>query len=317
MNGDTKFELDEAFNVNLTAPSGATLGDGIAVGTINNDDAPPTVSITDVNELEGNSGTTAFVFTAQLSSVSTVAATVDARRGRHRHAADNDYTAASATLTFPPGVTSQTFTVLVNGDTKYELNETFGVNLANPTGTTVVDGAGVGTITNDDPQPVISITDVSHPEGNAGATPFVFTVQLSNASSQTVSVMAATANGTATTIDNDYASNTQPVTFVPGVTSQTFIVVGNGDLTVESDEAFTVRCRPRSRARSPTPPASARSPTRRRPRYAGRFDRRRRRRRRQRRYDVIHLHTGADRGADLRRNGVGDNGQRHGNHGRR
>src|SRR5207249_3280659 len=100
--------------------------------------------------------------------------------------ADNDYVAASGTVTFAPGVTSQPVTVIVNGDTKFEPNETFFVNLSNPVNATISDNQGVGTIVNDDGQPTISISDVSQNEGNSGTTPFTFTVTLSNASFQTI-----------------------------------------------------------------------------------------------------------------------------------
>ena len=67
--------------------------------------------------------------------------------------ADGDYVAASGTLTFAPGVTTQTVTVTVNGDAKFEANETFVVNLTGPVNATILDGQGIGTITNDDGAP--------------------------------------------------------------------------------------------------------------------------------------------------------------------
>ena len=46
-------------------------------------------------------------------------------------AASSDYAAASGTLTFAPGTTTQTITVLVNGDTAVEGTESFLVNFFN------------------------------------------------------------------------------------------------------------------------------------------------------------------------------------------
>ena len=60
------------------------------------------------------------------------------------------------------------------------------------------DGQGIGTITNDDATPTLTIGDVTVAEGNAGTTTAMFTVTLSAASGQTVTVNYATANGTAT-----------------------------------------------------------------------------------------------------------------------
>src|SRR5207237_1377561 len=89
-------------------------------------------------------------------------------------------------------------------------------------------------------QPTISISDVTANEGNVGTTPFTFTVTLSNASSQTVTVNYATADGTATTADNDYVAASGTVTFLPGQTSQTITVQVVGDTKFEPDETFFV-----------------------------------------------------------------------------
>src|SRR2546430_5583237 len=53
--------------------------------------------------------------------------------------ADADYVPASGTVTFAPGSTSQTVTVLVNGDTKFEPTEDFFVNLDTPINATIRD----------------------------------------------------------------------------------------------------------------------------------------------------------------------------------
>ena len=102
--------------------------------------------------------------------------TVDVRHRRRHGRGPGDYTAAAARLTFAPGETTQTVTVQVNGDLLDELDETFVVNLTSPTNATIADGQGVGTITDDDAAPTISINDVTVAEGNAGTTSATFTV---------------------------------------------------------------------------------------------------------------------------------------------
>jgi hypothetical protein len=91
-------------------------------------------------------------------------------------AANNDYQTQSGTLTFAPGETSKTVTVLVNGDRLGEPVETFFVNLTEPTNAVITDAQGVGTIVDDEPR--IGISDVTRWEGNTGTTPFVLTVSL-------------------------------------------------------------------------------------------------------------------------------------------
>src|SRR5262249_51933493 len=111
----------------------------------------PSLSISNVSQPEGNSGTTAFNFTVTLSTPSSSPVTVQyATADGTATTANNDYTASSGTLTFAPGQTQQTITVLVNGDTVVELDETFAVNLSNPSNATLGTGQGQGTIQNDD-----------------------------------------------------------------------------------------------------------------------------------------------------------------------
>ena len=62
-----------------------------------------------------------------------------------------------------------------------EANETFFLNLAGPTNATLADGQGLGTITDNDPTPTLSINDVTVIEGNTGTVPATFTVTLSAA----------------------------------------------------------------------------------------------------------------------------------------
>src|SRR4029079_8298958 len=144
--------------------------------------------------------------------------------------------------TFAPVGSTHSSSVTVNGDTTVEPDETFVVNLSNPTNATIAGGQGTGTIVNDDAfTPSLSINNVSQNEGNLGTTAFTFTVTLSPASAQsTVTVQATTANGTATVAGGDYASKTQTLTFAPNGTTQTFTVNVNGDTTVEANETFFV-----------------------------------------------------------------------------
>ena len=87
--------------------------------------------------------------------------------------------------------------------------------------------------------PTLSITNVTANEGNAGVTSFTFTVTLSAASAQTVTVNFATADGTAAA-PGDYTSNSGLLTFTPGQTSQPIVVAVVGDTTTEANETFSV-----------------------------------------------------------------------------
>lgn len=239
VNGDTTFEPNETFNVNLSGAMNATIGDNQGVGTITNDDAQPTISINDVAVTEGNTGTSTAGFTVSLSNPSSQTITVNYATADGTATAGSDYVTASGTLTFTPSQTSQPISVTISGETTFEPNETFNVNLSVATNSTIADNQGAGTINNDDTQPTISIDDVSVSEGNAGTSSAGFTVSLSNASSQTITVNYATADDTATA-GNDYVTASGTVTFTAGQTSQPLSVSVNGDLLNEADVTFKV-----------------------------------------------------------------------------
>jgi Calx-beta domain len=76
VNGDTTGEPNETFLVNLSAPSGATLADSQATGTIVNDDTVPTLSMGSMSMSEGNSGTKAATLAVTLSAPSASPVTV-------------------------------------------------------------------------------------------------------------------------------------------------------------------------------------------------------------------------------------------------
>jgi probable HAF family extracellular repeat protein len=200
---------------------------------------PPQLSINGVSMKEGNTGTSNAVFTVNLSAPSTVPVTVQYATADGTATAGSDYLATNGTLTFAPGQTSKTITVQVIGDRLAEPNETFGVNLTSPTNATLAGGPGIGTILDDEPR--ISISDVSKKEGRAGqTTSFTFTVTLSAAYDQPVTMSYRTADGTATTSDNDYVAKTGTLTFNPGETSKTITIVVIGDNKREANETFFV-----------------------------------------------------------------------------
>ena len=152
-------------------------------------------------------------------------------------ATTGDYQAVSGTLTFAPGETSKTITVPVNGDRLGEPDETFVVNLSNSTNATIASGQGTGTIRDDEPR--ISISDVTKSEGRKGRTTlFTFTVTLSAAYDQPVTMSFRTVNGTATTSNNDYVAKTGTLTFAPGETTKTITIEVKGDSKREANETF-------------------------------------------------------------------------------
>ena len=201
----------------------------------------PDISISDVTVTEGDSGTINATFNVTLSAASAQTVTVAFGTADGSAILGSDYQSNSGTLTFTPGLTTQPVTVLVNGDTLDEANETFFVNLSNATNAAILDPQGLGTINDNDPTPSLSINDLaSIAEGDSGTSTATFTVTLSTASGQTVTVNYATADGTATTAGNDYAATSGTLTFNPGDTTKPIPVTINGDATFEPNETFFI-----------------------------------------------------------------------------
>ena len=203
--------------------------------------ALPNLTINDVSLNEGNAGTTSFTFTVSLSApAGPGGVTFDIATADGTAVAPGDYTARSlASQTIPAGSSTYAFTVLVNGDTTPETNETFFVNVTNATGATVTDGQGQGTLVNDDAAPNLTINNVSLNEGNAGTTTFTFTVSLSApAPTGGVTFDIATADDTAVA-PGDYTTRSLTGQTIPaGNSTYTFNVLVNGDTAPESDETF-------------------------------------------------------------------------------
>lgn len=89
--------------------------------------------------------------------------------------------------------------------------------------------------------PRLTIGNISVTEGNSGTVNAVFTVTLANEAGAALTVDFATANGTATTADNDYVANTGQLSFTGTAgQSQQVTVVVNGDATSEGNETFTL-----------------------------------------------------------------------------
>jgi hypothetical protein len=198
---------------------------------------PPSITISDASVREGNNGQTFLLFTVRLSTAAAQTVTVNFATVDGTATSASDYQPVSGTLSFLPGETSKTIAVRIAGDRVPEPNETLFVNLTQPANATLADGQGLGTIIDDEPR--ISINDVTKREGKSGTTLFVFTVSLSVAYDQAVTVNFATANGTATA-GSDYQAESGTLTFAPCQTTATVIIVVIADQQAEADETFFV-----------------------------------------------------------------------------
>jgi len=227
----------QKYTVTITNPDGQTA----AAAVVRVIGGNPTATIAaGPSAMEGNAGTSAFTFTVNLSAAATSPVTVRYQTSDGTATVlDADYVAAIDSLVIPIGNTTGTFSVNVNGDTKLEGDETFGVTLDSATNATLgVTLSATGTIQNDDLAPTVSVDSLAINEGDIGTTSFLFTATLSAPSGLPASASFATTDGSATLADNDYQSASGTVNFAPGVTTQPITVLVNGDVITETNEDF-------------------------------------------------------------------------------
>ncbi|MFK0735237.1 MAG: beta strand repeat-containing protein, partial [Gloeotrichia echinulata HAB0833] len=240
---DTTVESDETVALTLATGTAYTIGTTTAVtGTITNDDLPViTLAVSPASLVED--GTTNLVYTFTRTGPTTNALTVN--YGITGTADSSDYTGATPgtgkTITFAAGASTAILTIDPTADTTVESDETVALTLATGTAYTIGTTTAVtGTITNDDFQPTINLSaSQTLVEGDTSPQNASYTVTLSNASSQTITVNYATANGTATA-GSDYTSTTGTLTFNPGVTSQVINIPILNDSINEANESFTL-----------------------------------------------------------------------------
>ncbi|MDB9451006.1 beta strand repeat-containing protein, partial [Dolichospermum circinale] len=239
---DTIIESDETVALTLATGTGYLIGTTTAVtGTITNDDTTITLDVSPSSVTED--GTTNLVYTFTRTGITTNALTVN--YGITGTANSTDYTGATPgtgkTITFAANSATATLTIDPTADTIIEANETVALTLVAGTGYTLGTTTAVtGTITNDDLLPNINLsTNQTIVEGFTSPQNVTYTVTLTSASSQSITVQYATANGTAIAA-SDYTSTSGTLTFNPGVTSQVINIPILNDSLSEANEAFTL-----------------------------------------------------------------------------
>lgn len=124
----------------------------VRAGVVNCADFPIEISVGDATRVEGDSGSTAFTFPVSVSStVEEVSVTFQTADGTA--STGDDYTALGPmVITFPQGgATTQDVKVQVSGDTVPEADETFTVELSDPSDlASLADASGLGSIEDDD-----------------------------------------------------------------------------------------------------------------------------------------------------------------------
>ncbi|MEX0726284.1 MAG: Calx-beta domain-containing protein [Planctomycetaceae bacterium] len=141
--GDLNDEFDESFALYLSDIVNADIGDDVGEVTILDDDAPPSITITDVVVPPAQDfATVPAQVTVNLSRASGKTVTVNYQTADGTAVQGSDYTFKTGTLVFNPGETSKTVTVNVAGNTLNEFDENFFVNLSSAVNAVIIDPQG-------------------------------------------------------------------------------------------------------------------------------------------------------------------------------
>ncbi len=199
----------------------------------------------DPSIVEGDSGTSLLVFTVRRDAndgAETVNFSVSDQDGSTA-TLGVDFLDVAGVLTFNNGADlTDTISVPIVGDTLVELDETFFVDLSNPTGGLIIgDDEAIGTILDDD-SATITVSNVSANEGDTVDITYRFVATLAGSVDTAFTVDAATLEvPNSATSGVDFLAKNETLTFA-GVNGeqQMFNVQVVGDLDPEATETFTI-----------------------------------------------------------------------------
>lgn len=225
---DALDEDNENFTLTLSNPVATgtvTLGAAsTATGTIEDDDALPVLSVANVSQAEGNAINT-LNFTVNLSPISgrDVSFTRDTTDGTAVSAGPNaDFVAIPAgVVTIPAGQNSVTIPVTINGDSTFEGDESFMLNLSAPSNATPTNLSATGTLLEDSLSSDLSITKTNGTTNVIRGGSTVYTITASNAGPSTA---------TAATVTDTFAAALTCTWTCAGAGGGTCTASGNGNL---------------------------------------------------------------------------------------
>jgi hypothetical protein len=240
---DATDEPDEPFTATFTAASGAEIQNGPLSddAVILDADPTPTIAVNDV--IVAETGASAG-YTVSLSNASSQTVSVDYQTSDGSAVAPGDYTAISGTLDFAPGQTSLPLAVTVVADGLDEPDETFTLELSGALNAAIGDGSGLGTITDSNAPPTVTL-GIAPPQINEGGAGTTITLTLSGPSGQDV-IVTLIFSGTAgfgtdyTVPDADPITPGVQVVIPAGQTSASVILTALVDGLAEGNESVIV-----------------------------------------------------------------------------
>jgi hypothetical protein len=209
--------------------------------SLTNNQTAPTISISDTEIIEGDSGTSNLRFTIRLSNPSAQTTSVSYQTADGTATSNKDYTAAFGTLVFTPKEIEKTIDIPIIGDKIIEKDENFILTLSNPTSGAILNKAtATGLIKNNDKATVsVTVTDAQAGEPN---NPGQFSINIDSATEIPIAIQyALTGKATAGT---DYQALPGIVTISPGETSQLININVKDDNILEGTEVVQLKLQP-------------------------------------------------------------------------
>ena len=249
---DIIFELNELFTVNGTITSNNTINSDIkGIGTIIDNDSPPTISMNNSIENEGVD----LDHTITLSHPSSTPIQIDIQTTDNTAISPGDYTSINQNITIPGTIdptkanTQATFSIPTLIDNINEADEEYLYVIgAVTTGSVAIEDLDKkGTILDIDPYPIVHIDDESTVEG----TPMLFTIRFLNPDLEPlqnylpINLEIETSNQTALASE-DYQAVVNTFIVPAFTTSITLKVETLNDLLNEDTETFLLRVTDRS-----------------------------------------------------------------------
>jgi len=228
---DNHYEGDETFYLQFSNALNALISVPQVTLTIRDDELIPNINVTNIVVDESEN---AAIVTVNLAPTSVFPITVNYSTGNATAIENEDFVGNSGLITFNPGQSSKTVSIVVNDDVFFEKDEVLFFNLFDQTNAVLVNDQASITILNNDPLPVVNVTDITIQESIDLAS---LKITLDKPSNVPVNVSYSTADISAIE-ESDYIGINSNITFSPGETEQTIFIPILDDTIDENEEEF-------------------------------------------------------------------------------
>ncbi len=225
--GDIAYETNEVFFINLRSPTNGTIVRAQGACTIIDNDPVPTAVIGDATIVEGNTNYLNLNFPVVLSGPSAILVVIPFATANVTAAAEGDFQSRVGNVAWSSGtlILTQNIAIRVYGDALPEPDETFYVNLGNPTNAVLGRARATGTIVNDD-----ALGELHHFAWNAISSPQTTGIPVPVALSARDVSGNLISNFTGTTLFTGWSNGPALATNLFG--ELTFSNIVNGDYTL-------------------------------------------------------------------------------------